>query len=791
MLYFSVSCILLAVFFIFSYKKRFRFPFFTLLVLLLGVLLTVIYGVSDHFTNRGIDESVIYHLRYGLGEAGFAEYAGVIVAAAIALTAIVAFFYYFLRIVLPRNSKGSEQGKLRYTPLLLSILAVGVNPATENIYSLLQASIIQHPVDHADYVTVNEISDKPLLNLIYIYAESLEETYFDETLFPGLMPNLNKVRDKAIVFKDVAQVTHTGWTIAGMVASQCGVPLFSASQGNAMSGMPQFLSGARCLGDVLSRNHYQLSYLGGASLQFAGKGHFYETHGFSSIQGREQLSEQLDDKSYQSAWGLYDDSLFDIAKRKLATESAHNNPFALFMLTLDTHHPRGHLSARCVNHKYADGSNEILNAVHCSDALITEFIEYIKDNGFADNTLIVIGSDHLAMRNTATHLLEQGNRKNMLFMIPPDLDEGRVIDRPSSILDVSATVLPLLGFKAEALGFGRNILSENIAQLIEEHDNFNAYLNSANALVASFWEYPDALNDVYFDEEKKQAYFGEHTISYPALFLINESNATERVIFEFDSEKSLSEYLQAETQGQKLLWVDQCFKLDAVFETGRKVDEQQHCVAIGRLGSEKLWVEQLKQKSKLTKKEIAEQLVKHRTAVNSDSYLKQTKVLKVIAATGVNAEVFTVLPKGSSFQSVFIKSVAGLNGESFVSYKNQSDEVKLQGFNRGLNLVGFTQGGQAQMIYQLDTCQAETKNTDNQNLIAVLNQHKHDFYLLVGHDSTVCGSDESLRRFMSGSSLELWPELAWRQAYTAIIYQDGRSLELLGENGQAVNVILE
>lgn len=787
-----MGCILLTVVFIFNYKREIRYQLVTLFFLFVSLLLTITYAISDYFTDKGIDESVIYHLRYGLGDAGFEEYAGIIAGAVLALAAIAALCGFFIKIVIRGNSKNYEKSRLVYLPVIFSGLAIIINPASDNIYDLLQAEFFKNTIDHADYIKVSEVMNKPPLNLIYIYAESLEETYFDETLFPGLMPNLNKVRNKAIVFKDVAQVTHSGWTIAGMVASQCGVPLFSASQGNAMSGMPKFLSGATCLGDVLHRNKYSLSYLGGASLDFAGKGNFYKTHGFSSVQGRKELSEQLIDSSYKSAWGLYDDSLLNIAKQKLVTEAAQDRPFALFMLTLDTHHPKGHSSANCEGHHYADGSNDILNAVHCSDNLISEFVDYIYASGLEKNTLIVIGSDHLAMKNTASNILNQGDRKNMLIMIPPGLEEGQVVKTPSSILDVSATILPLLGFEAEALGFGRNILNTNIPQLIGQHENFNSYLNSASSLVSSFWQYPRAVNNVQFDDDKKLAYFGQQEMNYPALFLIDNNNETEQVIFEFNSEKKLSEYVQEQEQGQKLFWIDQCSKLNAVFKPNTAAHEQQNCVAIGRLGSDNVWVKPLAQKTKLTKNKITAMFKKQPAALDAEHYLNQLGVLKRIAVTGVNAATFSLLPKDSGYQSVFVKSASGINnGESFVTYTDESGETKLQGLKRGLNLVGFTQGKSAEIIQQFDTCQYGDSVSNEQKMIAVLNQYQHEFYLLIVHDSAVCASDDGLQQYMQGSSLKSLVKLGWRQAYAAIIYQDGTSLELLGKNGQPVNVILK
>ena len=791
MIYFSIACILLTVILILNLKKGFKFPLITLFVLLLSFIVTVAYVVSDYFTDKGIDESVVYHLRYGLGDAGFEEYAGIIAGSTLGLIFIALLFYSFIKLINRRKVNFNKQEKLSKAPVVLSFLAIILNPASENIYSLIYSEFSSSSINNEDYIKVNEVVSKKPLNLVYIYAESLEETYFDESIFPGLMPNLNKVRNNSIVFKNVAQVTHTGWTVAGMVASQCGIPLFSASQGNAMSGMPRFLSGATCIGDVLNRNKYSLSYLGGASLEFAGKGNFYKTHGFSSVQGRAELSQELADASYQSAWGLYDDSLFKLAKEKLAERSAEQDPFALFMLTLDTHHPRGHLSSSCAKHNYLDGSNEILNAVHCSDKLISEFIGYLKNEGLDKNTLIVIGSDHLAMKNTATHLLNQGDRKNMLIMIPPGLQEGVVIDTPSSILDVSATILPLIGFESDELGFGRNILNSNKIKLVEKYDNFNNYLNSVSSLIASFWDYPEAVNSIKLKGNKNKAYFGNQVVKYPVLFLINDDYSTDKVVFEFNSEKKLSEYLQEEEKGRKILWIDQCNKIDSVFARGQSAEEMQNCIAVGSLGSEEALIKKIKKTTVIKKNKILNEF-KNKNKINTqDSYERQVKVLRKISRNGMDIDDFSVLPKDSKYKSILIKSASGVNeGESFVKYSDGATEHMLEGLTRGLNLIGFSNDKSPKIIHRLDTCKASQDFTYNENISEVINKNDYQFYLLISHDSAVCESNESLKKYMASSTLKLWSELVWRQAYVSIIYKDGESLELLGQDNEPINIIL-
>ncbi|MEN1599797.1 hypothetical protein AAIG97_33140, partial [Pseudomonas aeruginosa] len=65
----------------------------------------------------------------------------------------------------------------------------------------------------------------PKLNLVYIYGESLERTYFDNEAFPDLTPELGALKNEGLDFSHTQQLPGTDYTIAGMVASQCGIPL--------------------------------------------------------------------------------------------------------------------------------------------------------------------------------------------------------------------------------------------------------------------------------------------------------------------------------------------------------------------------------------------------------------------------------------------------------------------------------------------------------------------------------------------------------------------------------------
>ena len=188
-----------------------------------------------------------------------------------------------------------------------------LNPTTTALTSYLKPKTTAKDSDFFEYYRQPEIEQtgEPK-NLVFIYAEGLERTYLNNDVFPDLTPHLGQLESRSTTFTNIGQDKYSHHTIGGMVASQCGLPLVTPSHANSMSGMDHYLQSAICLGDLLHQKNYLLAYYGGSELDFAGKGKFYATHKFDSVQGKEGLVAMLEDKSYLSDWGLFDDSLLPI-----------------------------------------------------------------------------------------------------------------------------------------------------------------------------------------------------------------------------------------------------------------------------------------------------------------------------------------------------------------------------------------------------------------------------------------------------------------------------------------------
>ncbi len=291
-------------------------------------------------------------------------------------------------------------------------------------------------------------------NLVLIYVESLEFSYSDKSRFKkDLLYKLNKSTDSAYSFDDFESAYGTGWTIAGIVATQCGIPIKDVSvfDGNKIGEkVNYFLPGAVCLGDILQENGYKNVFVGGASLAFSGKGKFLKSHGYTEVYGKEEWEQfGYSDKDFND-WGLYDDFLLNEARKKLDELYSIGQPFNLTVLTLDTHFPKGFISSACK----IKGTHNFEELIECETGLVADFINYVRMKGYDKNTDIIVTGDHLSMPNPVFDKLESAPRKIYnKFLTRQLLHQNR---KGFVHFDMFPSILHMLGFdfKDGKLGLG-------------------------------------------------------------------------------------------------------------------------------------------------------------------------------------------------------------------------------------------------------------------------------------------------------------------------------------------------
>ena len=429
----------------------------TLVVLGLFVILNITLYASDYFTGDGINDAVIYTLTNSLAGAGIGKY---LLPGAGLIAALVLVFGTLAWVLRRRRHRPYHFG-YSLLALVMALASVDASPAFRQITELVKSQSRDGDPDFVTYYKEpKKVIDNPRLNLVYIYGESLERTYFDDQAFPGLTPELGALKSEGIDFSHTAQLPGTDYTIAGMVASQCGIPLFAPFEGNASASMSSFFPQNLCLGDILKNSGYENHFVQGASLRFAGKDVFLKSHGFDHLYGADELKSVVADPHYRNDWGFYDDTVLEQAWQKFETLSKEGKRFSLFTLTVDTHHPDGFVSRTCERKRYdIDGkANQSFSAVTCSQQHIAAFINKIKASPYFKNTVIVVSSDHLAMNNTAWKYLNQQDRNNLFFILRGDKPQQDVMAVKRNTMDNGATVLDILGGD-NFIGLGRSSLS--------------------------------------------------------------------------------------------------------------------------------------------------------------------------------------------------------------------------------------------------------------------------------------------------------------------------------------------
>lgn len=301
----------------------------------------------------------------------------------------------------------------------------------------------------------------PGKNLIWIYLESLEEHFFDEKRFPGLLPNLKRLRRDSIDFTAFRQARNADFTFGGIYASLTGSVLTSAhyavsgsADGRNNSGYDPDL-GSRLAGlpGVLQKAGYFQMLLVGSDPRFAGLDIFAYGAGYDQVFSALRVWRELGYRDFPNAiWGVRDRVLLGlghvVSKQMAAKEK---RPFHLSIVTVDAHHPDGFTEPG--GPRYTGRGGEVpnlLHAIHAMDHWIGKFIRDLQETPYWKDTVVVFMTDHLAMRNSVWKELQDGRERKLVFFA---LNAGapQKIRVPGKTFDAAPTVLSLLGVKHNVL----------------------------------------------------------------------------------------------------------------------------------------------------------------------------------------------------------------------------------------------------------------------------------------------------------------------------------------------------
>lgn len=329
-----------------------------------------------------------------------------------------------------------------------------------------------------EYVSPKDViivSPNKKKNVVHIILESMETSFCDkahgggmtENLIPGLTQLAidNECFSEGDYLNGGNVTMNSSWTMAGIVSQTSGVPLTMPISANGLQGYKSFLNGVVTFGDILEKDGYNQMFMLGSDASFAGMDSYLKQHGNYTIWDRFSAVYEGKMKSGEEVWwGFEDGKLFEWAKEKILEMSSANKPFNMTINTIDTHHPDG-LVIDAPNHKFEEPFDlQYENVIYNADINICEFIEWIKQQEFYEDTVIVISGDHLSMSVTVPNemLGADYKRKTYFTIINSDTErQGNNSVRQYTTLDIYPTILAALGYEIEGdrLGLGTNLYS--------------------------------------------------------------------------------------------------------------------------------------------------------------------------------------------------------------------------------------------------------------------------------------------------------------------------------------------
>ena len=328
--------------------------------------------------------------------------------------------------------------------------------------------------NYADPTTTKLTFPEKKRNLIHIYLESMENTFFSKELGgyfdENLMPELAELTKEGISFSHTdtgfggpVPTSGSGWSVAAMVNMSIGLPMKVPVDGNSYGQPGNFLPGATALGDILAEQGYEQSLMFGADATFGGLNFFFQSHGdFEILDHKGVIEKGWLPEHYNVWWGYEDDKLYEFAKTELTRLADTGKPFHFVMETADTHAPEGYLSANA--EKKFD--TQYANAIHYSQKEAVKFVRWIQSQPFYENTTIVIIGDHLSMANSFFENVS-GYKRTMynLFLNPAknvaDIPESYTVNRDWAPFDMFPSIVASIGVEIDGnrLGIGTNMFS--------------------------------------------------------------------------------------------------------------------------------------------------------------------------------------------------------------------------------------------------------------------------------------------------------------------------------------------
>ena len=262
-------------------------------------------------------------------------------------------------------------------------------------------------------------------NIVIISLESFDRAYFNDKN-KEIIPNLRSLRQEWNYYR-MFENGGSGWTVASLYTTLTGLPAYFIGHGNSVfefSRKSKIIS----LIDILGKAGYETYHLS-ENADAGGTKDLLNTFGIHHI-----LDKTMSGKYSEN---MKDFDLFTEAKN-IFKDSSQTKPKMIYISTLATHIPNGMPDTRLFS-LVKQHKNDLATAAMQTDYLVGDFINFLKENNYFENTIIYIFPDHAFMGKS--DMLKTEEKTKLWFLTNADkkdlvIDTANFyqIDLPRNIL---------------------------------------------------------------------------------------------------------------------------------------------------------------------------------------------------------------------------------------------------------------------------------------------------------------------------------------------------------------------
>ncbi len=314
-------------------------------------------------------------------------------------------------------------------------------------------------------------------NVVVIQVESLDKKLIDyRYLGREVTPFVNSLKQDSL-YADNFYAQHVNGSFDADFSLLTGLYPVNRHYSFRENDMTRFDSLVAILNDA----GYRTIALHGNDAEFFYRHRAYPELGFDRFYARPDFSQSRKRFHVEDAYlGIND---WDFLYQSLDYIEQAEQPFFAYLITVTSHTPFSFYPPQFAQPQFEQLNSALVrdffNSIYFVDQALQMFFGELEQRGLAENTLLVIYSDHEAAIDTAEYSSSIGftidrNLKQPehipLLISHPDIEPG-IIEKAGSITDLAPTILDILGFAEVPESFsGSSLLQPGYKPVLFIHE---------------------------------------------------------------------------------------------------------------------------------------------------------------------------------------------------------------------------------------------------------------------------------------------------------------------------------